>query len=188
MWSFFCIYCVLVWYVIVDVSLLEEHAVRVLRTGCWGEYFNLGGGGQVTGRLIKMRTEEFHALEIVPHFIGMRISFMNHVACMGELWKACNILVWWSEGKSLPGRTWWGCEDKIKMKLYHLGWRLYRSIVLSDHHSWVTVCLLYTPRRLLRISPILYIGEFASYACRILVQAVSKVQSVNGYFVHCVYW
>jgi len=46
-----------------DLSLLEEHAVRVLRTGCWGEYFNFGWG-QVTGSLMKMCTEEFHALHI----------------------------------------------------------------------------------------------------------------------------
>jgi hypothetical protein len=61
--------------------------------GGGGCFFWGGGGGQVTGSLMKMRTEEFHVLQIVPHFIRMRISFMSHVACMGELGKGYNILV-----------------------------------------------------------------------------------------------
>ena len=49
--------------------------------------------GQVTVSVIKMVTEEFCALHIVPHFIRMRISFMSHVTCMGGLGKAYNVLV-----------------------------------------------------------------------------------------------
>lgn len=49
--------------------------------------------GQITASLIKMGTEEFCSLQIVPHFIRMRISFMSHVACLGELGKAYNVLV-----------------------------------------------------------------------------------------------
>lgn len=53
----------------------------------------MGAGGQVTGSLMKMCTEEFNALQIVPHFIRMRISFVSHVAWMGKLGKAYNVLV-----------------------------------------------------------------------------------------------
>jgi len=53
---------------------------------------------------MKMCTEEFHALHIVPHCIKM-ISFMSHVACMGKLGWAYKVLVGRSERKRPPGRT-----------------------------------------------------------------------------------
>jgi hypothetical protein len=48
---------------------------------------------QVSVSLIKMVAEKFCVLQIVPHFIKMRISFMSHVTCMGGLGKAYNVLV-----------------------------------------------------------------------------------------------
>lgn len=83
---------------------------------------------QVTGSLTKMRTEGFLALHIVPHFIRMNISFMSHVTCMGELEKLYKVLVGRSERKRPPGHSWCRCEDKIKMKLNHLGWRLWAGL------------------------------------------------------------
>ena len=99
------------------------------------------GWGQVTGNLMKICTEEFHALHIVPHCIRVRISFMSHVACMGELGKAYKVVVGRSEGKRPPGHTWCRCEDKIKTKPSHLGWRLWaglsclRTSVISSCHQ-----------------------------------------------------
>jgi hypothetical protein len=77
----------------------------------------MGGGGQVTGNLMKVRMEEFHALHIVPHFIRMWISFLSHVACVGDVGKAHKVVVGRSEGKRPPGHTWCRCEDKFKMKI-----------------------------------------------------------------------
>jgi hypothetical protein len=77
---------------------------------------------------MKMRTEEFHAMHIVPHCFRMRISFIIYVACMGKVGKAYEVLVGRSEGKRPPGHTCFRCEVKIKMKLNHLGWRLWTGL------------------------------------------------------------
>jgi len=91
---------------------------------------------------MKVRTEEFHALHIVPHFIRMRISFMNHVACMEDLGKAYKVVVDRSEGKRAACHTWCRCEDKIKMKLNHLGCRLWTGLsYLRIRTSVVSLCL-----------------------------------------------
>jgi hypothetical protein len=90
---------------------------------------------------MKVRTEELHALHILPHFIRMRISFMSHVACMGDLGKAYKVLVGRSEGKRPPGPTWCRYEDKIKMKLNHIGWRLWIGLsCLRIRTSVISVC------------------------------------------------
>ena len=59
---------------------------RTCSEGAEGNIFIMWGG-QVTGSLIEMGTEEFYA------FITMRISFMSHVTCLGELGKVYNVLV-----------------------------------------------------------------------------------------------
>jgi hypothetical protein len=49
-----------------------------------------------------MGTEEFHALQIVPHFIRKRISFISHVTCFevnseayfGNTWEKLNIYIY----------------------------------------------------------------------------------------------
>jgi hypothetical protein len=90
---------------------------------------------------MKVHTEEFHALHIVPHFIRMRISFMSHVACVGDLGKAYKVVVGRSEGKRVPVHTWCRCEDKIKMKLNHLGCRLWTGLsCLRIRTSVVSFC------------------------------------------------
>jgi hypothetical protein len=126
MWNFLYILFVCVWG-----RKFISHCWKNMQWGCWGEYFNFGWG-QVTGSLMKMCTEDFHALHIVPHCIRMRISFMSHVARMGKLGKVHKVLV---------GRY----EDKIKMKLNHLGRRLWTglscfkiktSVTSLCHHQW----------------------------------------------------
>ena len=56
-------------------------------------------GGQVTGNLIQIFTEGFRVLLIVPNFIWMRISFISHVTCIGELGMLYNVLICWSDGR-----------------------------------------------------------------------------------------
>jgi hypothetical protein len=109
---------------------------RVLR-----RIFNLEGGGQVTGSLMKICTEEFHALHIVPHCTRMRISFTGHVACVGELGKAYKVVVGRSEQKILPGHTWGRCEVKIETKLSYLGWSLWTGLIcLRIGNSAISLC------------------------------------------------
>jgi hypothetical protein len=80
-------------------------------------------------------------LHIVPHFIRMRISFMSYAACMGDLGKAYKVVVGRSEGKRLPGHTLCRCEDKIKMKLNHVGWRLWTGLsCLRVTTSVISLC------------------------------------------------
>jgi hypothetical protein len=86
-----------------------------------------------------MYTYEFHALQIVLN-IRMRILFLSHVACMGELGNPYIVLVGRSEGKRPPGYA--GCrwEDKIKMKLNHLGWMMWTGLSCLGKTSIIPSC------------------------------------------------
>jgi hypothetical protein len=79
----------------------------------------------VTGGWRKLHNEELHGLYSSPSIImvikGRRIRWAEHVARMGEVRGAYNILVGKPEGRrplGRPRRTW---EDNIKMDLREIG-------------------------------------------------------------------
>jgi hypothetical protein len=80
---------------------------------------------KVTGRWRKLHNEELHGLYsstgIVRVIKARRMRWAGHVARMGEVRGAYNILVWRPEGRRplrRPMRRW---EDNIKMDLREIG-------------------------------------------------------------------
>jgi hypothetical protein len=74
----------------------------------------------------RLQNEELHSLYVSPNIIrqikSRRMRWEEHVACMGEMRNAYNILVGKSEGKNplkRPRRKW---EDNIKMHLWEILW------------------------------------------------------------------
>jgi hypothetical protein len=71
---------------------------------------------EVTGGRRKLHNEELHGLYSSPSIVRViksrRMRWAGHVACMGEVMGAYNILVGRPEGR--PRRRW---EDNIKMDL-----------------------------------------------------------------------
>jgi hypothetical protein len=65
-------------------------------------------GDEVTGGWRKLHDEELHGLYSSPSIIRVikarRMRWAGHVACMGEVRGACNILVGRSEGRRPLGR------------------------------------------------------------------------------------
>jgi hypothetical protein len=79
----------------------------------------------VTGILRKLHNKELHGLYSSPSIVRVitarRMRWAGHVASMGEVRDAYNILVGRPEGKTplgRPGRRW---EDNIKMDLREIG-------------------------------------------------------------------
>jgi len=56
-------------------------------------------------------------------FVMLMVRWLGHVANMGGMWNACNILVGRPEGKRLLRRPWHRWEDNIRMNLRELGWK-----------------------------------------------------------------
>jgi len=74
----------------------------------------------------RLRIEELHNLYPSPYIIMViklrRMRLAGHVACMGEVRNACNILVGRPEEKKsleISKRRW---EDNIKMDSREIGW------------------------------------------------------------------
>jgi hypothetical protein len=84
---------------------------------------------EVTGGWRKLHNEELHGLYSSPSIVRVikarRMRWAGHVACMGEVRGACNILVGKPEGLGRPRHRW---EDNIKMDL--------REIVFGDV-NWI---------------------------------------------------
>jgi len=62
----------------------------------------------VAGGWRRLQNEEFHNFYASPNIIKViksRMSWVEHVACVGEMKNACKILVRKSEGKKPFGRT-----------------------------------------------------------------------------------
>jgi hypothetical protein len=80
---------------------------------------------EVTGGWRKLHNEELHSLYSPPSIIRVikarRMRWAGHVACMGELRGANNILVWKPEGRRPLGRPRCRWEDNIKMNLREIG-------------------------------------------------------------------
>jgi hypothetical protein len=80
---------------------------------------------EVTGGWIKLLNEELHGLYSSPSIVRViktrRIRWVGHVARMGEVRGAYNILVGRPEGRrslGIPRRRW---EENIKMDLREIG-------------------------------------------------------------------
>jgi hypothetical protein len=90
----------------------------------------------VTGGWIKLHNEELHGLYSSPGIFRViearRMRWAGHVASMGEVRGAYNILIGRPEGR--PRRRW---EDNIKMALKEIGFGDVDCIHLSqDKDRW----------------------------------------------------
>jgi hypothetical protein len=82
---------------------------------------------EVTGGWRKLHNEELHGLYSSPSIVrvikGRRMRWAGHVACMGAVRGACNILVGKPEGRRPLGRPRCRWEGNIKMDLRDIGFR-----------------------------------------------------------------
>jgi hypothetical protein len=82
-------------------------------------------GDEVTGGWRKLHSEELHGLYSSPGIFRVikarRMRWAGHVARMGEMRGAYNILVGWPEGRRPLGRPRRRWEDNIKMDLRGIG-------------------------------------------------------------------
>jgi hypothetical protein len=73
----------------------------------------------------KLHNEELHGLYSSPSIVRVmkarRMRWVGHVACMGEVRGAYNILVGKPEGRRTLGRPRHRWEDNIKMDLGEIG-------------------------------------------------------------------
>jgi hypothetical protein len=80
---------------------------------------------EVAGGWRKMHNEELHGLYSSPSIVRVikarRMRWVGHVAHMGEVRGACNILVGRPEGRTPLGRPRSRWEDNIKMDLREIG-------------------------------------------------------------------
>jgi hypothetical protein len=79
----------------------------------------------LTGGWRKLHIEELHGLYSSPSIIGVikarRMRWTGHVASMGKVRGAYNILVGRPEGRRPLGRPWRRWEDNIKMYIGETG-------------------------------------------------------------------
>jgi hypothetical protein len=80
---------------------------------------------EITGSWRKLHNEELHGLYSSPSIVRVikarRMRGAGHVACMGEVRGAYNILVRRPEGRRPLGRPRRRWEDNIKMDLREIG-------------------------------------------------------------------
>jgi hypothetical protein len=107
-----------------SLTLREEHRLRVFENRVLRRIFG-PKRDEVTGGRRKLHNEELHGLYSSPSIVKMIKSrimrWAGHVARMGEVRGAYNILVGRPEGKrplGTPRRRW---EDNIKMDLREIG-------------------------------------------------------------------
>jgi hypothetical protein len=108
------------WY----LTLREEHRVRVFENRVLKRIFG-PKRNEMTGGWRKLHNEELHGLYSSPGIIRVikakRMRWAGHVARMGEVRGAYNILVGRPEGRRLlerPRRRW---EDNIKIDIGETG-------------------------------------------------------------------
>jgi hypothetical protein len=88
---------------------------------------NNNNNNNMTGGWRKLHNEELHGLYSSPSIVRVikarRMRWAGHMACMGEVRGACNILVGRPEGRRPLGRPRRRCrwEDNIKIDLREIG-------------------------------------------------------------------
>jgi hypothetical protein len=107
-----------------SLMLREEHRLRVFENRVLRRIFG-PRRDEVTGFWRKLHNEELHGLYSSPSIVRVikarRMRWAGHVACMGEVRGAYNILVGRPEGRRLLGRPRRIWEDNIKMDLREIG-------------------------------------------------------------------
>jgi hypothetical protein len=105
-------------------TLREEHILRVFENRVLRRIFG-PKRDEVTGGWRKMHNEELHGLYSLPSIVRVikarRMRWAGHVAHMGEVRGAYNILVGRPEGRRPLGRPRRRWEDNIKMDLREIG-------------------------------------------------------------------
>jgi hypothetical protein len=106
------------------LTLREEHRLRVLENRVLRRIFG-PERDEVTGGSRKLHNEELHGLYSLPSIVRVikarRMIWAGHVARMGEVRGAYNILVGKPEGRRPLGRPMCRWEDNIKMDLGEIG-------------------------------------------------------------------
>jgi hypothetical protein len=107
-----------------SLTLREEHRLRVFENRVLRRIFG-PKRHEVAGGWRKLHNEELHGLYSSPSIVRMikarRMRWAGHVACMGEVRGAYNILVGRPEGRRPLGRPRRRWEDNIKMDLREIG-------------------------------------------------------------------
>jgi PAS domain-containing protein len=102
--------------------LREDHGLRVFENRVLRRIFG-PKRDEVTGGWRKPLNEELHGCTLHPVLLikARRMRWVGHVACMGEVRDAYNILVQRPEGRRPLGRPRCRWEDNIKMDLREIG-------------------------------------------------------------------
>jgi hypothetical protein len=107
-----------------SLTLREEHRLRAFENRVLRTIFG-PKGDEVTGGWRKMHNEELSCFYSSPSIIrAIKARWMRwagHVACMGEVKGAYNILVGRPEGRRPVGRPRHSWEDNIKIDLREIG-------------------------------------------------------------------
>jgi hypothetical protein len=108
-----------------SLTIREEHRLRVYEKSVLRRIFGRKWD-EVTGGLRKLHNEELHGLYSSPSIVRVtkarRMRWVGHVALMGEVRGAYNILVGKPEGRRPPGRPRRRMEGNIKMDLRETVW------------------------------------------------------------------
>jgi hypothetical protein len=107
-----------------SLTLREDHRLRVFENRVLRRIFG-PKRDEVTGGWRKLHNEELHGLYSSPSIVRVikarRMRWAGHVARMGEVRGAYNILVGGHEGRRPLGRPRRRWEDNIKMNLRETG-------------------------------------------------------------------
>jgi hypothetical protein len=110
-----------------SLTLREEHRLRIFENRVLTRIFG-PKRDEVTGGWRKLHNEELHGLYSSPSIVRMiearRMRWAGHVARMGAVRGAYNILVGMPEGRRPLGRPRRRWEDNIKMDLREIGFRV----------------------------------------------------------------